>query len=81
MIEGHSRTSGLVLFKGPKGESESGIWICTPGTWHCHVTSDEFCHFLLGRCTYTHEFGRGDRGGAGYGGVFPEGLERHVQGA
>jgi uncharacterized protein len=23
----------------------------------CHVTSDEFCHFLLGRCTYTHESG------------------------
>ncbi len=21
------------------------------------MTSDEFCHFLLGRCTYTHELG------------------------
>jgi uncharacterized cupin superfamily protein len=38
MIEGSSHTSGVVIFKGPKGESE-------------------FCHFLLGRCTYTHESG------------------------
>jgi uncharacterized protein len=45
------------MFKGPKGESETGIWICTPGYWNCHVTSDEFCHFLLGRCTYTHVSG------------------------
>src|SRR5260221_14437566 len=52
MIEGQSQTSGLVIHKGPDGESESGIWICTPGYWHCHVTSDEFCHFLSGRCTY-----------------------------
>ena len=51
MIEGESRTSGLVLYKGPNGESETGIWICTPGYWNCHVTSDEFCHFLFGRCT------------------------------
>lgn len=54
MIEGESRTSGVILHKG---ESEAGIWVCTPGHWHCHVTSDEFCHFLLGRCTYTHESG------------------------
>ena len=57
MIEGASRTSGVVLHKGPGGESETGIWICTPGYWNCHVTRDEFCHFLLGRCTYTHESG------------------------
>jgi uncharacterized cupin superfamily protein len=57
MIDGQSRTSGVVLSKGPNGESESGIWICTPGYWNCHVTSDEFCHFLLGRCTYIHESG------------------------
>ena len=52
MIEGESRTSSMVIFKGPNGQSESGISICTPGYWNCHVTSDEFCHFLLGRCTY-----------------------------
>ena len=57
MIEGDSRTSGVVLHKRPDGTSECGIWICTPGTWECHVTSDEFCHFLEGRCTYVHESG------------------------
>lgn len=57
MIEGESRTYGVLLYKGPDGEPESGIWICTPGYWQCHVTRDELCHFLEGRCTYTHESG------------------------
>ena len=57
MIEGQSHTSGKLLYKGPEGRSECGLWVCTPGKWHCHVTRDEFCHFLLGRCTYTHESG------------------------
>lgn len=57
MIEGESRTSGKLLYKGPEGSPESGIWICTPGYWICEVTADEFCHFLSGRCTYTHESG------------------------
>ncbi|MEZ5775444.1 MAG: cupin domain-containing protein [Hyphomicrobiaceae bacterium] len=57
MIEGQSRTSGRLLFKREGNRAETGIWICTPGTWNCHVTSDELCHFLSGRCTYTHESG------------------------
>lgn len=57
MIEGESHTSGTILHIGPDGEAESGFWICTPGYWDCHVTSDEFCHFIAGRCTYTHESG------------------------
>lgn len=57
MIEGHSRTSGVLLHKGPDGRSECGVWICTPGYWDCHVTRDEFCHFLQGRATYTRDDG------------------------
>ncbi|HVO04587.1 MAG TPA: cupin domain-containing protein [Candidatus Cybelea sp.] len=57
MIEGQSMTSGALLSKGPNGENETGIWVCTPGYWRCEVTRDEFCHFLLGRCTYTHDNG------------------------
>ena len=58
MIEGESRTSGVLLNKGgANAEAESGVWVCTPGYWECHVTSDEFCHFLDGRATYTHESG------------------------
>ena len=56
-IDGVSHTSGLLLSKGPNGVAESGIWECTPGRWRCEVTRDEFCHFLEGRCTYTHESG------------------------
>jgi len=57
MIEGRSQTSGVLLHKGTNGESECGVWECTPGYWACHVTRDEFCHFLSGRCTYTHDSG------------------------
>lgn len=57
MLEGASHTSGRVIHKGPQGQSECGLWVCTPGKWFCHVTRDEFCHFLEGRCTYVHESG------------------------
>jgi uncharacterized cupin superfamily protein len=57
MIEGQSYTSGQLLHKGAGGHSECGIWRCTPGRWNCHVTRDEFCHFLDGRSTYVHESG------------------------
>jgi uncharacterized cupin superfamily protein len=57
MLEGQSQTSGKLLHRGPQGSPESGIWRCTPGTWACHVTRDEFCHFLAGRCTYVRDDG------------------------
>jgi uncharacterized cupin superfamily protein len=57
MREGESRVYGVLLDRGPDMRSETGMWCCTPGVWDCHVTSDEFCHFLDGRCTYVHESG------------------------
>ncbi len=57
MIEGTSRTAGILLSRDTDRRAESGIWTCTPGLWRCEVTSDEYCHFLEGRCTYTHENG------------------------
>ena len=57
MLEGTSHTSGKLLHKGLGGRSESGIWRCTPGKWACHVSRDEYCHFLAGRSTYVHESG------------------------
>jgi hypothetical protein len=57
MIEGASHTYGTVIHKGPDGESECGVWECTPGYWDCEVTRDEFCQFLCGSATYTHESG------------------------
>ena len=52
-----SRTAGVVLQRGADGRSEYGVWTCTPGSWHCEVERDEFCYFLAGRATYTHESG------------------------
>jgi hypothetical protein len=75
MIEGTSRTSGMVLHKGSNGESETGIWICTPGKWHCHVTRDELCHFLIGRATYVHESGETIEIVPGTFAFFPEGWK------
>lgn len=57
MIEGISLTAGILLSREPSGRAESGIWTCTPGIWRCEVTSDEYCHFVDGSCTYTHESG------------------------
>ena len=57
MIEGQSRTSGILLSREPDMRAESGIWICTPGFWACEVTRAEYCHFLSGRSTYVHESG------------------------
>jgi uncharacterized cupin superfamily protein len=73
MIEGRSYTSGLVIRKGSEGEGEIGIWICTPGYWDCQVTRDEFCHFLLGRCTYRHESGETIDIVPGTAAFFPQG--------
>ncbi len=54
---GTSHTSGTLLSRDPDGQAESGLWVCTPGLWDCHVTRAEYCHFLSGRCLYTHESG------------------------
>jgi uncharacterized protein len=57
IIEGTPRTAGILLSREKDGRAESGIWTCTPGRWRCAVASDEFCHFLAGSCTYTHDSG------------------------
>ena len=57
MIQGASRTPGVILHRAEDGGSEAGVWTCTPGHWDCDVVSDEFCHFLQGFCTYVHECG------------------------
>ena len=75
MIEGHSHTSGRVLHKGADGRSECGLWVCTPGKWRCHVTRDEFCHFLQGRCTYEHENGEVTEITPDTAAFFPEGWK------
>ncbi len=56
-LVGHSRTAGIVLSREADGRAETGIWTCTPGTWRCVVKRDEFCHFIEGASTYTHDNG------------------------
>jgi uncharacterized protein len=74
MIEGQSHTSGVLLHKDGGG-SEAGIWICTPGLWRCHVERDELCHFVEGRCTYTHESGEEIEISPDTAAFFPEGWK------
>jgi uncharacterized protein len=52
-----SRNTGRLLFKGPGNKPETGIWVCTPGTWPLSIPRDEFCHFVAGRATYTRDDG------------------------
>ncbi len=56
-ILGASRTAGILLSREPDRRAESGIWTCTPGVWRCELASDEYCHFLQGSSTYTHDCG------------------------
>lgn len=74
MIDGSSQTSGIRLYSATDGR-RAGIWNCTPGHFRCHVTSDEFCHFIKGRATYTHESGEVIEVSAGSALVFPAGWK------
>jgi uncharacterized cupin superfamily protein len=56
-IEGASQSTGRLLWKGPGHSPESGVWVCTPGTWRLAIPRDEFCHFVAGRATYTRDDG------------------------
>lgn len=72
-LRGLSRTRGTLLHKGPGGSPEAGLWECTPGAWACRVERDEFCHFLSGRCVYTHESGERTEICGGDTAFFPSG--------
>ena len=52
-----SKMSGYLLKKDDT--SETGYWECTEGEWQCHVTRNEFCHFVEGECQYTSEENEG----------------------
>ena len=73
MLEGDSKTRGVLLHKGEDGQSECGYWECTPGHWRCEVTRDEFCHFLEGEAHYEHDDGEVTRVGPDTAAFFPAG--------
>ena len=64
-IAGASRSSGRLVHKGPGGQPEAGIWVCTPGQWRLHIPRDELCHFVAGRATYRSDSGEVIEVGAG----------------
>ena len=68
-----SRTRGRLLHRDPDGSNETGLWVCTPGTWHCAVERAEFCHFLQGRCRYRADDGQVLDIGPGDTAFFPAG--------
>ena len=73
MLEGDSKTRGVLLHKGEDGQSECGYWECTPGFWRCEVMRDEFCHFLEGEAHYEHDDGEVTRVGPDTAAFFPAG--------
>ncbi|MEM8813973.1 MAG: cupin domain-containing protein [Pseudomonadota bacterium] len=56
-IDGRSRNSGRLLWKGANGLPEAGLWICTPGSWRLTLPRDEMCHFLAGCAIYRSDDG------------------------
>lgn len=56
-IEGNSKSDGVLLYKGPGNQPESGVWQVTPGTWPLEIPRDEQCYFIAGRATYRHDSG------------------------
>jgi hypothetical protein len=56
-LEGVSRSSGRLLWKGEGGRPEVGLWVCTPGRWRLSLPADELCHFVAGRAVYRSDDG------------------------
>ena len=68
-----SRTSGRLLHREANGDSETGVWVCSPGRWRCEVSRDEFCQLLAGSCVYTEDGGATIALAAGDAAFFPAG--------
>ncbi len=68
-----SHSTGRLLHKGPDGQPEVGLWVCTPGEWRLSIPRDEFCHFVAGRATYTRDDGEVIEVGPGTAVMFPAG--------
>jgi uncharacterized protein len=72
-LEGASRSSGRLLWKGTGGRPEVGLWICTPGRWRLALPADELCHFVAGRAVYRSDAGETIEVAAGTVVHFPQG--------
>ena len=70
-----SKQSGLIFFQNDDKSSEMGLWQCTPGTWRCEVSKDEFFYVLDGRAVYTEDDGTVKEISAGMTCAFPAGWK------
>jgi hypothetical protein len=70
-----SHQSGLIMFQNDDKSSEMGLWLCTPGSWRCEVSKDEFFYVLAGRAVYTEDGGRVTEITAGMTCAFPAGWK------
>tara|TARA_B100000676_G_scaffold306035_1_gene361456 strand:- start:17770 stop:18033 length:264 start_codon:yes stop_codon:yes gene_type:complete len=57
MIEGQPHSSRILLWQNADKTSESALCQCTLGTWRLSIPSEELCHFIAGRATYTSDDG------------------------
>lgn len=71
VIDGDPCTTALVLWESSDGKQASGIWECTPGTFHWFHT-DETATIVAGRATITPERGQPFEIKAGDVVFFPE---------
>ena len=53
------------------GESDYGIWECSPGRWRRQVKEAEFTYFLAGRCTFIADDGQRGEIAAGDAAYWP----------
>ena len=56
-----SLNRGLLLWSGPGGLPEAGLWECTPGSWRLRLHEDQFCHFTRGKALYSRDNGEQTR--------------------
>jgi uncharacterized cupin superfamily protein len=54
-----SHATGRLLWKGRRGQPESGLRVYTPGTWRLSIPRDAFCHLTAGRATDPRNGGEG----------------------
>lgn len=64
-------TSGLTLWQ--EGDSEVGVWQCTPGPSYWKLETHEFVHIVAGKMTVTPDGGLPTEIGPGDVAVFPRG--------
>ena len=73
IIRGNPRARTYVLHEGDGGAYVSGVWHCSPGTFHWNFAKDEFVYFVEGEARLRWDDGRTIAVRKGEAAYFPEG--------